>query len=70
MNIKDLIVSIGKKAKEASYKLSTIETKIKNAALKNAGDLIINSSIVLLSMVMLWKGAEFLVDSASQILKM
>ena len=34
-NIKDLVESIGKKAKEAASALSTIEGKIKNKALKN-----------------------------------
>ena len=40
MNIKNLVESIGIKAKKAALKLSTIEEKIKNAALKKTSELI------------------------------
>ena len=39
-NIKDLVESIGKKAKEAASKLSTIEGDLKNKALKKTSELI------------------------------
>ncbi len=39
-NIKNLVESIGKKAKEAAAKLSNIEGKTKNKALKKTGELI------------------------------